>query len=81
MPLLLRSEEIKLIFFDGGKFHGMLFQLFSYLHYAVKYMWARLYRKKRTFWIKQSVISDVLHSFLPPRTPKSLIISILLVSN
>ena len=44
MPLLLRSEEIKSFFF-GGKFHGMLFQLFSFLNYAVKYMWARLYKK------------------------------------
>jgi hypothetical protein len=42
-------RENKIDFFYGGKFHGMLFQLFSFLHYAVKYMWARLYRKKRTF--------------------------------
>ena len=43
MPLLLRSEEIESIFFYGGKFHDMLFQLFLFLHYAMKYMWARLY--------------------------------------
>ena len=39
----------KIDFFYGGKLHGMLFQLFSFLNYAVKYMWARLYRKKHTF--------------------------------
>ena len=39
----------KYIWGGCGKLHGMLFQLFSLLNYAVKYMWARLYRKKHTF--------------------------------
>ena len=50
-------RENKIDFFYGGKFHGMLFQLFSFLHNAVKYMWARLYRKKCTFWYKTSYLN------------------------
>ena len=55
----MRENEIDFIY--GEKFYSMLllFQLFTFLHYSVKYMWARLYRKKPSF-MYQSVTYYVL---------------------
>ena len=53
------------------QFYGMLYQQFSYLHYSVKCMRARLFRKMPSFSCQSVtcyILANLKPSFLPPRT-------------